>query len=81
MMIEFKSELSKVYDGEIDVFHSFSNASEKVRINNCVYLAWKIGGKNNLMESVPRIAALLKENELRLITNQVIAKKSSDNKF
>ena len=74
LMIEFKSELSKVYDGKIDVFHSFSNASEKVRINNCVYLAWEIGGKNNLMESVPRIATLLKENELRLITNQIIAK-------
>ena len=66
LMIEFKSELSKVYDGKIDVFHSFSNDSEKVRINNCVYLAWEIGGKNNLMESVPRIAALLKENKHKL---------------
>ena len=64
IIAKFKSELSKVYDGKIDVFHSFSNDSEKVRINNCVYLAWEIGGKNNLMESVPRIAALLKENEL-----------------
>ena len=70
LMIKFEAELSKVYAGKLKIDHMQTIGhitQERVAINRRVYLTWNHLKENHLMESVQKIAELLKANELRLI--------------